>query len=53
MKNIGRYLLIFITILLMGSILSGCMTITQEDYLRAAERYIWRKIWREVRRTIF
>ena len=43
MKNIGRYLLIFITILLVGSTLSGCMTITQEDYLREAEKYMKKK----------
>jgi len=43
MKHIGKYLLIFITILLSGFTLSGCMTITQEDYLRAAERYMERK----------
>ena len=43
MKNIGRYLLIFITILLVGSTLSGCMTITQEDYLREAEKYMRKK----------
>jgi len=43
MKHIGKYLLLFITILLMGFTLSGCMTITQEDYLRAAERYMEKK----------
>ncbi|WP_024346992.1 hypothetical protein [Lacrimispora indolis] len=43
MKNIGRYLLIFITILMVGTTLSGCMTITQEDYLREAEKYMKKK----------
>ena len=43
MKNIGRHLLIFITVLLVGSALSGCMTITQEDYLREAEKYMKKK----------
>ena len=43
MKNIGRYLLLFITILMVGTTLSGCMTITQEDYLREAEKYMKKK----------
>ncbi|WP_024346994.1 hypothetical protein [Lacrimispora indolis] len=43
MKNIGKYLLIFITILMVGTTLSGCMTITQEDYLREAEKYMKKK----------
>ena len=43
MKKIGRYLLLFITILMVGTFLSGCMTITQEDYLREAEKYMKKK----------